>query len=1011
MQKKSRRSLYWLLALVFLVILAVVLALARLPNVKTQLAAKSPDIAITIVKPGDGTQWYLNSSIKIFANAFSAKPVQSLELWVDGSLVPSARPEKGNYGQWVWVVKSPGAHTLLVRAKDSSGAIGNSNVVRVIGLASSLPGMQLVYLSQNGDTAQSIAQKYGLAPDDLKKANPKMNPDGTFPPGTPVKIPIVFAQVTPAPENSPTQAPPAPAQSAPTLQASKLKVWVSQYLDQTPPQAPGLTVSVNACAASLSITNSDASTLGFIVYRLDPNAQSFQKIASLGPGNGSTPIPYNDPNLYGKFSYYVSAFNGQGESPSNIAATEVSAADCLTPYWSGTEPDVPLPTGPIPPLPKPAKYDKAYYYLSINGSVKQRVPAAPNQFLDLPNGIFNVNDQFTAIAASQPQGQLAVEMDAWGWNGGALIHIGDFKRAVTGQQTTPSLDTTGLLQICSLGICDTSGLGGSFGDQVVAYGYANWPFLWAPNSTQVTTGLVQVSVSPFDATCNANPDGLVYSNTITAPGTGSTSFLVNFGPLQNATVFVNGSYVTNATQFYIRVLPQVNGQTACPPTNSVIWSYQQYVPGPTMTAAPKAPVPPNPYQISIVDFQPIHYPDAQWAHCVVVNQNPYYGIDPAQLTLLGYDQIWTQVPVGGWVCPAPHSGGYTPPDPSFVDQLSSWVGQGLDFVANAYNSLKGYIVQLADTLNPLCLQAKVGSAAIGQGQTTVDDVCHAVAEATVDAGLAFVGLPPSLPNYSDVVNASKGYLVEAAAQEFEAQTGLPCDDACKQVISSGLDATVAKIAQSQNDSACTDVVTAEDDGYEPLCNPPGVQTVPDSRGQLSPAFATLQITRDPSVPDSAFPDPNQFNTSCSWQFSVAGKNDAWIGQQFPFGNDPTVPGNPMIWWQGTELDGGLFLPFHQSIPALAPGESITIPLTLQPKTADYPSEAGFWILQHKITISDYNSIFQIPEAGPDDWTMLYNGALATANASTTCDTSAKGAIPSKSPLNSDSLQYQIPFGK
>jgi LysM repeat protein len=998
-----------------LVILGATIFLLRIPAVPTQLSAKSGRIVIVINKPLNGTSWDLGSSIKIYASAVSALPIESLQLWVDGVLDQPSKPTKGNFGAWVWTLSTPGLHTLVVRATDSHGDAANSNVVRVNGLTTSLPGLQVLYLAQPGDTLQVIANKYGVPVDQIKVANPKLNGDLIIPPGNPVKVPIDFPQPAPSIPVNPTAVPtPGPSQAASPNLPNKLVLWGSQFLYSQPPLAPDLALVVNGCSIQLLITSHSTNALGFNIYRLDPNVPAFKKINSIGPeSNTASPIQYTDKALFGNFSYYVSSFNGQGESPSNVATAGVSVADCLTPFWSGSQADEPPPTSILriqTPLPKPAQYDNAYYYLSINGDPHTRVPADPAQFLPLPGGIFDVSVELKKIEAADGPGLLAVDLDAWGWQGGALIHIGDFKRTINpqgnGLPNGPTVSAAGLLQVCEDIPCLGGDVGGSFVDQTIAYKYQLWPFRWMTNSPEVTGGLVQVSISPLDATCDLNPNGLIWSDNIPGSAAAFTPFNVDFAALHTQTVVIGGVNYTDATQFYIRVLPQVNGQTGCPASNSVTWAFQVFVDtSPTAKPTlPPAPQPPNPYLVSITQFNPIQYPDYFYANCETVKVNPYFnGFVP-----LGYDPIWAKVPEGGWVCPVVHTGGYQAPDQSFFDQLGSWVKQGVNALADAYNSLESFVVDLTDELNPLCIQAKIGADAIGSGQTTVKDVCHAVAEATVDVALTYAGLPPSLPDYSQVVGAGKGYLVDEAAQQFEDQTGLPCDDKCKNVLSQGLDNATAQIAQSQNDQDCVEVPIAEDNGFEPLCAPPGVLTVPDSRGQLLPAFAQIQITRDPNVPDSAFPDPSQYQTKCTWALGVNGANDSLAGKQVFIGTDWQT-GN-LVYWTGTPLSGELFNSVNGQIPDLAPGDSISIPITLQPKTADYPSQTGFWILEHYQLVDEKQLHEQMVVNSSDDWSKLYLGALASVKATTHCYTTGAGSKGTNSPSNDAGLTVQIPAG-
>jgi hypothetical protein len=116
----------------------------------------------------------------------------------------------------------------------------------------------------------------------------------------------------------------------------------------------------------------------------------------------------------------------------------------------------------------------------------------------------------------------------------------------------------------------------------------------------------------------------------------------------------------------------------------------------------------------------------------------------------------------------------------------------------------------------------------------------------------------------------------------------------------------------------------------------------------------------------------------------------------------------MIFWKGAEINGTLFHPYNQEIPLLNPGDSFTVPLTLTPLTADFPSKSGFWIDQHYQVILDKNQIEQTVTKGHDDWNLLYDGALVTLNAATSCSTSASGLVTGNSPKNTATFQQQLP---
>jgi hypothetical protein len=195
--------------------------------------------------------------------------------------------------------------------------------------------------------------------------------------------------------------------------------------------------------------------------------------------------------------------------------------------------------------------------------------------------------------------------------------------------------------------------------------------------------------------------------------------------------------------------------------------------------------------------------------------------------------FWETIPVGSIVCPAP----YQPKEKSFWEKVAGVIEDVVDFVSDLYNKLTDFIVDLAAKLNPLCAQAKLVA-----DPNDVDKVCKFVAKLAVEAGKAYLGLPPSLPNYDDLTNLGKDYVVKVAAEQLES-TGVPCPKECQDLIRKGIDLSLEQIKQSQNNASCFGEDEAHSKGIEPLCAPEGVVTKPDPKGQQIPGMVQLQVTR------------------------------------------------------------------------------------------------------------------------------------------------------------------------
>ncbi len=974
-----------------LIILCAGITLSRIPNIPEQLANKPQVLVVTVTQPADGSQWQLFSTITISAEAAGSRPVESLELWVDGHLLHKVIAPSGR-AAWTWTMEGVSQHTLVVRAVDDQGLVYNSNVVRVIGVINQHAGFDMLYTAKNGDTIASVAASFGIDTKELSDANAPLDANGPLPDGTKLKVPISIPPITAPPGgqgNPPPPNPSGPVQPPSPNKVNKFVFWVSQFLQPTAPAAPALALGASSCSLNVIIADHSQNELGFNIYRLDPNAQGFKKIATLGEnGNASIPIQYVDPDLYGAFSYYVSAFNAGGESPSNIVTGNITEADCQTPFWAGSQAGAPPPGSPITDqtqFPAPAKYDKAYYYLSIDNGPRQRVPADPNQFLPLNAGRFDVGEQMKALTLAKGSAPLKVDFDAWGWNGGTLVHIGDFKDVILTQPNSPIFSLPGLVQVCSNPPCfQGADVGGSYINDATGTEFNSWQFRWLANSTDITAGLVQVSIIPFDKTCGANPIGLVWSSTIPASAQYSTLFNVDLAALHTKPVKVGGWTISDNVGFYVRVIPQINGQTFCQPSNTATWQYKAFVP-PTPKPAPKMS---DPYSIFIAGVQPYGFADPSKAGCVQVVKNDYYhalppgvdyqawlnqvknnpsvvlqyapgvGNDPNVLIQLGY---WIPAAPGDGLCPPPPPP--PPDDGNIIDQYESLakatvngLEKGLDEAANGYNAAKTWLVENVASEIPICNQSAGCQQALG---------------AALDAGLAAVGLPPNLPATQDLMKAAEGDI----ADEVVAQMGNYCPDktACKAAVQQGLDAMIAKNEQDQSNSLCQS-------GY---CIPPqyanGIITAPWPTASAMPAIASVQVVRL-TPPDSELPP-----FSCGFDLYSSATNDSWNGQTgIPLGD------YNQLFWTGEHIEGSLFQPVTVSIPSgMAPGDSVTIPVVLLPRSDPYPGcwSCGFWMLQH-----EHWDLDNLPDGQPDsdDWSLLYRGSNATFTPYMTCSSPSTG---------------------
>ena len=297
------------------------------------------------------------------------------------------------------------------------------------------------------------------------------------------------------------------------------------------------------------------------------------------------------------------------------------------------------------------------------------------------------------------------------------------------------------------------------------------PFHWASTAPGTTDGQWQLSADPLPDTCH--PDGLLAS--------GATGYQA--GPLDpgseadppNFTVNFAHRDLDHGTTYFLRVVPR-NAQGGCSgpasPSVTVAWK-------PTPDS-PKLPVPqPAPefahLETSLLGFQKLTGPADSPPYCFQALKD--HDVD-SDITGFANDPVgWLTAGAGGHiasgqqVCFAPSgdSGG------GFWDDLTDVVDFVLDvvsFPAKVYDLYEQIIPNILAELIPGC-----------------DDTCRGYLLTAEKVALAAVGLPPSLPDASKIVNDGEAYLVAQAADA----TGLP-EDVVQAAYDKGKQAMIDQLA-------------------------------------------------------------------------------------------------------------------------------------------------------------------------------------------------------------------------
>lgn len=994
----SQRVPYRLTRLLLLIFFILACGLPNTNPQTTSSPQPANHILVSLTDPLDGESYPISAGLSVRGEAISDGSIARMELWADGELYETYTAPESDLGllvhYWNWSPQTLGTHTLMVRAYNDQNQTAFSNVIHIKGTEA--PGYFVITKVEEGDTILSIAQRYNVSVDDILRDNPSLVGVTSLPVGTELTIHIGASASSSIPS--------AGAKVLMSLnQASAKKGLVSGG-------APTLTVSGQGCHATLAIGDHSDGEDGFIIYRLDPGAMSFSKLTSLPAHEGNETLSYQDSNLYGLYSYYVAAFDADGEAASNLVSLNIVDSNCAG------EPTALKDLGFLT-----LGYEEYYLYVSVNGGDWRRFPAGDFTYLKKSQGL-----DFAQIASSLAPnfvGDISMKGEVWIVVDGTASLLGVFEKSFKANQPPASFEASSVPYLFLTTKLEVRGVYSvSAGkhpwlvEKGTGYGVETFRF---GTDTDAAYGIWQVSSVPFSSEASFNPACLLLTGKTSGSGapTSPLQFGIDFAalkpkvesvqlsPFENmldqTPVFFSpfspekmdasgGQAVTipkwnsgafdlgklpvlanfdpcaqnvsaeGIVTYFVRILPVTNGQPAGAPSNTVKMTYDPS--GEIKISFPVVPVPDKTYyDVKILNFTGVHVPEYKYQFCVEVVENKAPQGSP-----------WAVYKPGTVLCPEKDQGG----SGDFLSDLSNAIEDAFNFISGLYNKLSDWVTDLVDKLNPLCIQAKLASQAVDLGQKEVKDACHFIAVAVVTAAKTYAGLPPSLPDFDKLTDIGKANLVELAAQQLEDQ-GIPCPDECKDVIRKGIDYSLEQVKKSASNSSCTS--EAEEAGYKKLCLPSYIVTKPDPRGQPAPAVLQVEITRRPNTTGADFPEPQ----SCNVSISAPAVNLSHVGQVY--GSDAGFK------WNGATIEGNLF-DGAGAFPNLQPGESTVIPIILEP----HP----FWLAGHK----EFVKKGWKPEHF-DDWYLLYQGALATVNAGGSCKFEfPEGTGFSDKAVNGDSLQ-------
>jgi hypothetical protein len=373
---------------------------------------------------------------------------------------------------------------------------------------------------------------------------------------------------------------------------------------------------------------------------------------------------------------------------------------------------------------------------------------------------------------------------------------------------------------------------------------------------EVSHVIWQVADQPFPAATGvalALPPGLIKSERSTDPSGSSGvvgTFFIDFKELAAAE---GGGKHT----FHVHTMAVARGDAIAfvgGPSNVIRIFYGHGLPPqeapPLVIHTPPEPPKPDPlFAIDIVNFTPPIFEDPNDWGCVTVT-----GYTPGLPSL-----IRDAYPVGTRVCPKSYKGK--------GEQITSF-GEFVEFAADKVTGAWDWIGEKFDEIKAAAVDTVMKYTGVRAlcGQVGMESECRQVASTALDAGLATMGIPPTIPSYNELVDKGVDYAVDVAVEEIQASTGAPCIGPCRDALEAGVKEFADKAKRQAGKQACVGEEEAHMHGKEPLCLP-GIEVSPAPGAVYAPPMLTVRVTRRPEIPD-----PGPDHVACSMGASMKVKN-------------------------------------------------------------------------------------------------------------------------------------------
>ncbi len=181
---KSKGCSRWGLWLGALLLIGACLLAAAVMYFQGRARALASRPLVLIHAPVNHEQVTVGEGVLVHATARQTGGLRRIELWVDDAFVAAQEAPAGStpatlafFGRWT--PHTEGNHVVILRAVAADGGEGQASIaVEALAPSGEEAGRHTV---AEGETLDSIAEAYGLTPEEVAAANPGLGPDGPAP--------------------------------------------------------------------------------------------------------------------------------------------------------------------------------------------------------------------------------------------------------------------------------------------------------------------------------------------------------------------------------------------------------------------------------------------------------------------------------------------------------------------------------------------------------------------------------------------------------------------------------------------------------------------------------------------------------------------------------------------------------------------------------------------------------------------------------------------------------------